>query len=125
LDVEHLVQALQLRHAAAQPGVLGPNTQNAIAALGAAGALADAEATELGDQYRFLRRVESGVRLLDTSARHDLPSDGQQLARLAYLLGHSSPDRLRQQCRDAMSANRDIFDRLAISKNYEPPSVEG
>jgi glutamate-ammonia-ligase adenylyltransferase len=112
LDVEYVVQLLQLQTAAAQPSVLVTNTQNAIAALAEVGALERGAADELGDNYRFLRRVESGLRLLNTSARHDLPEDRQELAQLAYLLGHSNPNRLREQCSAIRQANRAIFDRL-------------
>jgi [glutamine synthetase] adenylyltransferase / [glutamine synthetase]-adenylyl-L-tyrosine phosphorylase len=112
LDVEFLVQMLQLRSAANTPEVLTTNTQSAVAALGAAGMLPSALASTLGDSYRFLRRVESGLRLLDTSARHDLPADPQELRQLALLLGHSNPERLREQCLQLMAENRAAFDRL-------------
>jgi glutamate-ammonia-ligase adenylyltransferase len=116
LDVEFLVQVLQLGSAADQPAVLTPNTEDAIGALAAAGALEKPSAERLTDNYRFLRRVESGLRLLNTSARHDLPTGAQELAQLAYLLGHSNPERLRQQCREAMADNRALFDRLTTGE---------
>jgi glutamate-ammonia-ligase adenylyltransferase len=112
LDVEFLVQGLQLKHAAAHRAVLLPTTQQAITALAAAGALPAAFAEQLGDNYRNLRRVESALRLLNTSARHDLPGERQELAQLAYLLGHSNPDRLREQCHTWMADNRAMFERL-------------
>ena len=59
------------------------NTQSAISALADARVLETHAAEKLGDAYRFLRRVESGLRLLDTSARHDLPVDPTEMRRLA------------------------------------------
>jgi glutamate-ammonia-ligase adenylyltransferase len=115
LDIEFLVQFGQLHHAAKQPGVLAPSTQAAIAALAQAGALPSEAANALGDAYRFLRRVESGVRLLDTAQRHDLPSTAAEMQRLALLLGHGNPDRLRQQCLNYMVETRAIFDRMTAS----------
>jgi glutamate-ammonia-ligase adenylyltransferase len=112
LDVEFIVQMLQLKHAAARPGVLTTNTQSALGELAKGGALAPVVAEKLGDSYRFLRRVESGLRLLETSARHDLPETMAELAQLALLLGHSNPDRLRQQCLEAMVENRAAFETL-------------
>jgi glutamate-ammonia-ligase adenylyltransferase len=112
LDVEFIVQLLQLQYAGARPDVLTTNTQAAIAALATAGALTPGAAETLGDSYRFLRRVESGLRLLDTSARHDLPEAKAELAQLALLLGHSNPERLRQRCLDAMAENRAQFEAL-------------
>jgi [glutamine synthetase] adenylyltransferase / [glutamine synthetase]-adenylyl-L-tyrosine phosphorylase len=110
LDVEFLVQMLQLSHAARCPDVLAPGTQDALAALGRAGALPSEVAERLGDSYRFLRRVESALRLLNTPARHDLPADEPSLRRLALLLGHSNPGRLAETCLASMAQNRQIFD---------------
>jgi hypothetical protein len=46
---------------------------------------------------------------LAAPARHDLPSDGEQLGRLALLLGHSNPQRLREQCLALLADNRAAF----------------
>ena len=112
-DVETLVQMLQLRHAQRHPQILVPNTQDALHRLVQAGALANDHAAQLGDSYRFLRRVESGLRLLETKARHDLPTAPEPLHQLALLIGHSNPAKLRDQCLAHMAANRAAFQRLA------------
>jgi glutamate-ammonia-ligase adenylyltransferase len=112
-DVETLVQMLQLQHAQRHPQVLVSNTQEALLRLAQAGALAKDLAAQLGDSYRFLRRVESGLRLLETKARHDLPTEGEPLHQLALLIGHSNPAKLRDQCLAHMAANRAAFQRLA------------
>jgi glutamate-ammonia-ligase adenylyltransferase len=104
---------LQLQHASRRPEVLVQSTQAVIAALAGAGAIPADLANRLGEGYRFLRRVESGLRLLNSSARHDLPADRVQLAQLALLLGHGNPDRLRDLCREIMSNNRAVFDQLS------------
>jgi hypothetical protein len=49
---------------------------------------------------------------MGATARHDLPEDELSLRQLALLLGHSNPQRLREQCLALMSENRVIFDRL-------------
>ena len=112
IDVEFIVQMLQLENGAAHPAVLSTNNQHALTALAAAGVLPARVAERLGNSYRFLRRVESGLRLLNTSARHDLPADPQQLSQLALLLGHSNPSRLHDQCQSFMVENRALFDEL-------------
>jgi glutamate-ammonia-ligase adenylyltransferase len=112
LDVEFLVQMLQLQHAAAFPAVLDPNTQEALAALTAAGCLPRADAQALAESYRFLRQVESGLRLLSTSARHDLPGDPLDLQKLALLLGTFDANQLRGCVLDHLSDNRRRFERL-------------
>jgi len=112
LDVEFIVQILQLENARAAPHVLTTNTQDALAALAAADILPRQHGQQLGISYRFLRRVESALRLLNTSARHDLPADPQELGQLALLLGHSNPTRLREECLACMADNRAIFSEL-------------
>lgn len=112
LDVEHLVQLLQLSLAAGHPQTRCPNTQSAIPLLAAAGGLSSEQALRLGESYRFLRRIESGLRLLNTTARHDFPAEPQTVAQLALLLGHSNPERLREQCLGHLAANRALFEEL-------------
>jgi len=114
LDVEFLVQMLQLRDAAAaRPEVLTTSTQAALVALGAAGILSAQMSAGLSESYRFLQRVESGLHLLGAVKRHELPIDHEALSRLALLLGHGNPERLRQQCLDYMAENRAAFEQLA------------
>jgi glutamate-ammonia-ligase adenylyltransferase len=122
LDVESLVQMLQLRHAGRHPSVLTANTQQALDRLAAAGVLAAKDAEALGDAYRWLRRVESGLRLLQTSARHDLPESPLDLGRLALLMGHSNPDKLRDTCLALMSETRSTFDRLVPPAPVSDPA---
>jgi [glutamine synthetase] adenylyltransferase / [glutamine synthetase]-adenylyl-L-tyrosine phosphorylase len=101
-----------LRSAHDRPDLLIPNTQEALAALTAAEVFDRSRGETLGDNYRFLRRVESGLRLLNTSARHDLPTNVLELRQLAMLLGHSNAERLAEQCLLVMAANRELFDRF-------------
>jgi glutamate-ammonia-ligase adenylyltransferase len=112
LDIESLVQALQLRHAAASPRVLVPSTQDALQELAAAGHLDRDDAEYLAESYRLLRRIESGLRLLNTPARHDLPSDPLELAKLALLLGQPNADTLRDRSIMTLAENRRRMERI-------------
>jgi len=112
VDVEYLAQMLQLQHASRQQQVLATSTQEALQRLAHAGALERSLAAQLGDSYRYLRRVESGLRLLETKARHDLPTAAEPLHQLALLVGHSNPAKLRDQCLAHMADNRAAFLRL-------------
>jgi [glutamine synthetase] adenylyltransferase / [glutamine synthetase]-adenylyl-L-tyrosine phosphorylase len=111
-DVEYLAQMLQLQHSPRQPQVLATSTQEALQRLAQAGALENSLAAQLGESYRYLRRVESGLRLLETKARHDLPTAAEPLHQLALLVGHSNPAKLRDQCLAHMADNRIAFLRL-------------
>ena len=112
LDVEFAVAMLQLRHASDHPEVVVPGTLDAIERLRQAGQLMDEAADQLSDGYAFLRRVESGLRLLNTTARHDLPTGSEQLEKLVYLLRLSSAEKLTEQCQLHQKAIRAIFESL-------------
>jgi len=112
VDIEFLVQMLQLRHAADTPAVLVPGTLQAMEALHAAGYLQQNDFHFLQKSYRFLRSVEARLRLMNTTARHDLPREEIELAKLAYLLGHSSSEQLLCDCRKYTAENRRRFERL-------------
>jgi glutamate-ammonia-ligase adenylyltransferase len=112
VDVEFIVQMLQLRHAAESPEVLTPGTLDAIAALTSAGHIGEASASFLSRSYRFLRSVESGLRLMNTTARHDLPTDEAELNKLAFLLKYESEKQLLDDCRIYTEQNRAAFVRF-------------
>jgi len=112
VDVEFLVQMLQIANAAQSPSILVPGTLEAIRALREAGHLHEDDAHFLSDGYRFLRSVEARLRLMNTTARHDLPTDEHELARLAYLLDYSTPQQLLADCRRYTTEIRRLFNRL-------------
>ena len=111
VDIEFIVQMLQLKNAATHPDVVTPGTLDAIAALRGHGLLPDDEADYMSRAYRFLRRVESGLRLMNTTARHELPPDEAGLKKLEYLLGYSGPRSLREECHEFLHENRRRFER--------------
>ncbi len=112
VDVEFTVQMLQLRHAAEHPEILVPGTLRAIDALLDARILETTAAEYLASSYRFLRSVEARLRLMDTTARHDLPADDAELAKLAYLLNVPSGQEVVQRCQYYTVENRKHFERL-------------
>jgi glutamate-ammonia-ligase adenylyltransferase len=114
LDVEFFVQALQLEHARTRPAMLVPGTQLVLAALADAGVLDADDAQYFAESYRFLRRVESGLRLLNTAARHDLPEDDLSLDKLALLLGQPNGATIRDRVIITLAENRRRFERIML-----------
>jgi glutamate-ammonia-ligase adenylyltransferase len=112
VDIEFLVQMLQLRYASTTPSVLQPGTLSAIAALVDAGHLSQDDAHYLARSYRFLRSVEARLRLMNTTARHDVPTEDLELKKLAFLLRVDSVDALLQEGTHYTEENRRRFDRL-------------
>lgn len=112
VDIEFLIQMLQLQHMETTPEVLVPGTLDAANQLRKHGFLSKDDAAFLTKSYRFLRSVESRLRLMNTTARHDLPEEPSQLKKLSYLLGYPGPDALVDDVADFRKENRERFERL-------------
>ena len=112
VDVEFLTQALQLVHGAEHPGVRRPSTTAALAGLARAGALPATTATALRDDYRFLRRVSTALRLLGARPTDTLDLAGPMPARVASVLGLPSRDAFLTAYRDRTTAVRTIYDDM-------------
>ncbi len=84
-----------------------------IAALARAGLLGDDDARHLDRSYRFLRSIESGLRLMNTAARHDLPDDELELEKLAFLIG----------CGERRATGRGLPATSAAESRLLPPTL--
>lgn len=113
VDVEFIVQMLQLKFADTNHEVLVPGTIEAINAMLKIGAIEKDHALFLIESYQFLRSVESRLRLMNTTARHDLPT-GDKLEKLAYLLKIPA-DELSRRVEEYRTGNREMFERYFTS----------
>lgn len=87
-DVEFAVQFLQLAHGAQQPGILSPNTLDALARCHNAGLLPLDEYRVLAEGYVFLRTIEHYLQMMDYRQTHTLPDDPDAINSLARRLGY-------------------------------------
>lgn len=111
MDVEYIVQMLQLTNGHADD-IQHSGTLLALQKIQEHGLLEEDDAIALSKSYVFLRRVESGLRLMDTTHRHDLPEETLELEKLASLLGYESPQSLVTVCRRYRQDNRRRFERI-------------
>ena len=112
VDIEFLVQMLQLQHARANPKLRSPNTLEAMRALYTAGLLS-ADEYELFDYaYRFLRTIEGRLRLMNSTARDNLPQEPTELNKLAHLLHYPASDVLLIDFEKYTRVIRGRFERL-------------
>jgi glutamate-ammonia-ligase adenylyltransferase len=114
LDVEFIAQFLQLRHAAAEPRVLHPNTTEALQRLVGAGVLASGTADDLVAAGRLWHRLLGMLRLtigpkLDETALTD--GLGRTLAAAA---GAGDLTVLRSQIDSNADRVADHFERLIV-----------
>ncbi|WP_337176532.1 bifunctional [glutamate--ammonia ligase]-adenylyl-L-tyrosine phosphorylase/[glutamate--ammonia-ligase] adenylyltransferase [Paludisphaera sp.] len=91
-DIEFVVQYLMLVHAAERPDVLRANTWEAMDALTAAGVLPIELHRELREIYNFLFSLDARLRLIRDRAGSDLPTEPDDLTRLARRLKYDVPD---------------------------------
>ncbi len=90
LEIEFLVQYFQLRHGRTLPALRTPGTLPALATLRAAGLLPTSDVDTLEAAYRFLRRVETRLRIAADLSLNTLPSAPERLEKLAKRMGYAS-----------------------------------
>jgi glutamate-ammonia-ligase adenylyltransferase len=119
VDVEFLVQMLQLKHGRNNPAVRLPNTLAALAALRDAHLLDPEDFQAFDTGYRFLRTIESRLRLMKSAARDTLPDDSTELAKLARLLHYPSAESLLADYLTHTQAIRRRFDSIFDNEESE------
>ncbi len=108
VDVEFIIQMLQLKHGKASPEVLHSGMFEAAQQLNQCGYLPKFDYLALTESYSYLRDVESRIRLMNTAARHDLPVNPAEIAKLAFLLDEE-PIRLCDRVNEYRAENRRLF----------------
>jgi glutamate-ammonia-ligase adenylyltransferase len=89
VDVTFAVQALQLLHGWKDEALRTPNIPAALEGLKHGGHLADEDGAALGEGYRFLRRVEARLRIVQERPTDVLPRQAGPLGDLARGLGYT------------------------------------
>jgi [glutamine synthetase] adenylyltransferase / [glutamine synthetase]-adenylyl-L-tyrosine phosphorylase len=88
VDIEFMVQLYQLLWGAHRPPLRSTSTWEVLEALERQGILPAPEAQSLRQAYRFLRRVESALRIVDDRSINTIPDDPGNQRRLARRLGY-------------------------------------
>ncbi|HEX2475423.1 MAG TPA: hypothetical protein VHK01_11785, partial [Lacipirellulaceae bacterium] len=88
-DIEFVIQFLQLLNGGALPQVRTGNTLDAIARLEQAQCLTPDERSKLEDNYSLLRKLEHRLQIMFDLKTHLLPSERDELAKLAVRMGYS------------------------------------
>ncbi|MAI71551.1 MAG: glutamate-ammonia-ligase adenylyltransferase [Rhodopirellula sp.] len=112
VDIEFVSQMLTLRHAHESPQILQAGTTCTLLALADAGHLSDQESMTLVTGYRTLRRIEANLRLMNTTARHELPDDSHLMKNLAFLMHETDPEMIVAQCGQTRHNNRKVFNQI-------------
>jgi len=91
-EVEFFAQTQQLIWGGRMPQLRVRSTCEALRRLAASGRIDPATAATLIEDYRFLRRIEHRLQMVDDRQTHRLPADRDGIARLALFLGYRGPD---------------------------------
>jgi [glutamine synthetase] adenylyltransferase / [glutamine synthetase]-adenylyl-L-tyrosine phosphorylase len=112
LDIEFIIQALQIKLASSHPDIVRAGTLAALEPLVKAGAIQVEQAWIMDEGYRFLRGIESALRLMNTVARHDFPTDTAELRSLEFLLGVHDSVPIAERCHSIRRRNRLLFNEI-------------
>lgn len=124
-EIEFIVQALQLLHAAQYPFLQEAGTLKAIRGLAELEFLPNEDAEKLERAYRFLRRVEHRLQIEAEQQTHTVPEAGEALEILAHSLGFDSGPELLTRLRAEMRVVRAIFTRVVVQTRPVQDPLEG
>ena len=87
-EIEFLTQTRQLIWGGQSKALRGRRTLSMLDSLAAEGRIPVAAASELKSAYRFLRRVEHRLQMIDDQQTHSVPSSPEGVAHVAAFLGY-------------------------------------
>ena len=111
-EIEFVVQALQLLHAARHPFLQEAGTLKTIRGLAELEFLPNEDASQLETAYRFLRRVEHRLQIEAEQQTHTVPENSEALQVLAQSLGFADGRDLLAKLHAEMQGVRAIFKRI-------------
>ena len=118
-EVEFLAQALQLIRGGREPSLQQPRLLPALAALHEAGQISADTAACLGEDYRFLRRLENRLQMLRDEQTHLLPAAGVDRDRLARGLGYAEWNALAVEVERRRARVSGEFDALLSQRGRQ------
>ncbi len=129
-EIEFIVQSQQVLHAGRSPFLQIPQTLPCLDKLTQYHLLADDEARQLADGYRFLRDVEHRLQMENNLQTHTLPTEQKARLRLARLMDLKSWEIFQSVLQTHTGNVRRIYDRLLRSESAEaqtglPPEFDG
>jgi [glutamine synthetase] adenylyltransferase / [glutamine synthetase]-adenylyl-L-tyrosine phosphorylase len=102
-EIEFFAQTQQLIFGGRTPALRTNRTEDSLNALAASGRIEQTAADDLIRAYRFLRKVEHRVQMIDDQQTHQLPPDHEGVARVAAFLGYDDPEKFRDDLSATLS----------------------
>jgi glutamate-ammonia-ligase adenylyltransferase len=101
-EIEFFVQTQQLIAGGRNPSLREPRTTDALEALARAGWITAEVAGELAGDYRFLRRIENRIQMINDEQTHAVPREPVAFERLARFSGWHSASAFEHQLRSTL-----------------------
>ena len=114
-EIEFIGQVFQLIRGGKEPALRQRGLLPVLDLLTAQGQLPDFARDELGQAYRFLRRVENRLQMLDDRQTHDLPDNALDRLRVAYAMGYGDYAELRRQLESWRQKVHEHFDQVFMA----------
>ncbi len=123
-EIEFFVQAQQLVWGGRNPGLRGCGTLDTLEALAWERHVDLGAAAELRTAYRFQRRVEHRLQMVDDRQTHSLPDSGEGMAGIAAFLAFSSAGAFEDRLNAHIAAVERHFGAL-FEDPLDAPGTEG
>ena len=94
-EIEFFAQTQQLILGGRHPGLRAPATQSALDALVAEGRVEPSVGEDLKRDYRYLRRLEHRLQMVEDQQTHSVPHSEDGIAHIACFMGYDSADAFR------------------------------
>jgi len=119
-EAEFIVQALQLVRGGREPALQSRELQRVLPKLVGDRGLSMADAEEISEAYRYLRRVENFIQAIRDQQTHDLPSGDLDRARLCLAMGSASWHELHGELERHRNAISRHFGAIALREEGHP-----
>ena len=111
-EIEFFTQAQQLIWGGQTEELRGNETLTMLSRLASLGRIRMSAADELSSAYRWLRRIEHRIQMIDDQQTHSLPSSGDGVDRLALFLGHSDAEGFREELLRTLKTVNSHYDQI-------------
>ncbi len=123
-DVEFSIQVMQLLYGGHFKELRTSNTIEAIINLHKKGLIQQKSAKEIIDAYKFLRRIENFIQLMDDRQTHYIPDDEDKFLNLIKFLGLSSKLEFNKKLNQVRKIVKKHHDQIFESYNYEAKTTD-
>jgi glutamate-ammonia-ligase adenylyltransferase len=115
-EIEFFTQTQQLILGGRHPRLRAPSTEAALQALANDGRLEPTVAEELKCDYRFLRRLEHRLQMVEDLQTHTLPNTAEGLAHIACFMGYQDSQDFRAVLTEVLENVQGHYARLFESQ---------